>query len=107
VKRRWAARFAAPAAFLAGVTIAVVLVRSGFSNDEAPATTAAVVTTTKTTTTAKKKPKKQAPVFATVEAGDTVDQIALDNNTTVERILALNPGLKPNALQVGQKVRVR
>jgi LysM repeat protein len=106
VKRRWAARFAAPAAFLAGVTIAVVLVRSGFSNDEAPATTAAVVTTTKTTTTAKKKPKK-APVFATVEAGDTVDQIALDNNTTVERILALNPGLEPNALQVGEKVRVR
>jgi LysM repeat protein len=106
VNRRWAARFAAPAAFLAGVTIAIVLVRSGFSSDEPPATTAAVVTTAKTTTTTKKTPKPK-PVFATVESGDTVDQIALDNDTTVERILALNPGLDVNSLQVGQKVRVR
>jgi LysM repeat protein len=108
VKRRWAARFAAPAAFLAGVTIAIVLVRSGFENGDEPSTTAAVVTTAPRTTTATKtKPKPPPAVFATVQSGDTVDQIALDNDTTVERILQLNPGLDPNALQVGQKVRVR
>jgi LysM repeat protein len=105
VNRRWAARLAAPAAFLAGVTVAVVLVRAGFSSGDEPATTAAAVTTAPTATAKKQKPKRA--VFATVESGDTLDQIALDNNTTVERILELNPGLDPTGLQVGQKVRVR
>jgi LysM repeat protein len=105
VNRRWAARLAAPTAFLAGVTVAVVLVRAGFSSADEPATTASVLTTAPTTTA--KKPKPKPAVFATVKSGDTVDQIALDNDTTVDRILELNPGLDPNGLQVGQKVRVR
>jgi LysM repeat protein len=108
VNRRIATRLAAPAAFLAGVTIAVLLVRAGL--DDEPATTGAttaVLTTPPTTTartTTKAAPK---PVYAEVQSGDTLDQIALDNNTTVERILTLNPGLDPTGLQVGQQVRVR
>ena len=98
---------AAPAAFLAGVTIAVLLVRAGL--DDSPTTTAAqtsVATTTAATTTTETRPRTR-PVFVRVEAGDTVDQIAFDNDTTVERILTLNPGLDPNELQVGQRIRVR
>jgi LysM repeat protein len=96
----------APAAFLAGVTIAVVLVRAGFgAGDDEPATTTVAVTTAPTTTA--KKPKAPKPVYATVEAGDTLDQIALEHDTTVAEILELNPGLDPNGLQIGQKVRVR
>ena len=108
MNRRIATRLAAPAAFLAGVTIAVLLVRAGL--DDEPATTGAttaVLTTPPTTTartTTKAAPK---PVYAEVQSGDTLDQIALDNNTTVERILTLNPGLDPTGLQVGQQVRVR
>jgi LysM repeat protein len=105
VNRRWAARLLAPAAFLAGFTVAVVLVRAGFAGHDEPATTAAVLTTAPTTT--KKKAKPKPAVYATVESGDTVDQIALDHDTTVERILELNPDLDPTGLQVGQKVRVR
>jgi len=109
VNRSWVPRIAAPAAFLAGVTIAVVLVRGGFA-DDTPATTT-VLTTAPTTTAAKKaksksKPKPK-PVYARVEAGDTLDQIALENDTTVERLLELNPQLDPNSMQVGQQVRVR
>ena len=108
MNRRWATRIAAPAAFLAGVTNAVLLVRAGV--DDEPTTTAAqtsIATTTPATTetTATKPPAK--PVFARVEAGDTLDQIALDNDTTVEKILTLNPGLDPTGLQVGQRIRVR
>jgi LysM repeat protein len=106
VNRRWAARLLAPAAFLAGVTVAVVLVRAGLSDANDTATTTAAVVNTSPTTTAK-KPKPKPAVYATVESGDTLDQIALDNDTTVERIVELNPGLDPNGLQVGQKVRVR
>ncbi len=105
MNRRWAARLLAPAAFLAGVTVAVVLVRAGFgAGDEEPATTAAVLTSAPTTTA--KKPKPKPAVYATVESGDTLDQIAIDHDTTVARILELNPELDPNGLQVGQKVRV-
>ena len=42
-----------------------------------------------------------------MQSGDTLDQIAIDNNTTVERLLTLNPDLDPTGLQVGQQVRVR
>ena len=110
--RRTVARFAAPAAFLAGVTIAVLIVRAGTA-DDTPATTAAAATT-QVTTRAKPKPKtktkpkpKAAAAYARVEAGDTLDQIALEHDTTVERILQLNDRLDPNGLQIGQRIRVK
>lgn len=110
MNRKIATRLAAPAAFLAGVTIAVLLVRAGLEDEPATtgsttvAATTARATTTGRTTTRKAAPK---PVYVEVQSGDTVDQIAIDNNTTVERILTLNPGLDPTGLQVGQQVRVR
>lgn len=39
-----------------------------------------------------------------VRAGDTLSAIAAANNTTVAALLALNPGLNPNRLQVGQTI---
>jgi LysM repeat protein len=108
VNRQLATRLAAPAAFLAGITIAVLLVRAGMSDGET--TTAAqtsVATTAAVTTTATQTATEPTPVFVEVESGGTLDQIALDNDTTVEQLLQLNPGLDPTALQVGQRVRVR
>ena len=111
MNRLWATRLAAPAAFLLGLTVAILLVRAGL-NDDAPATTAARTSpptqTGQPTTTAPTRTATQAqPVFVEVESGDTLDQIALENDTTVEALLSLNEGLDPNALQVGQRVRVR
>jgi LysM repeat protein len=108
VNRQLATRLAAPAAFLAGITIAVLLVRAGLSDGET--TTAArtsVTTTAAVTTTATQTATEPTPVFVEVESGGTLDQIALDNDTTVEQLLQLNPGLDPTALQVGQQIRVR
>ena len=108
--RRWIPRIAAPAAFLLGVTVAVVLVRAGMDSDgattavvETSVATATAPATTARTTTA----QTPQPVFATVESGDTLDQIAAEHDTTVERILELNAGLDPTALQIGQRIRVR
>lgn len=39
-----------------------------------------------------------------VEKGQTLSYIAKGFDTTVPKILAANPGLKPNALRVGQKL---
>lgn len=108
MNRRLATRLAAPAAFLAGITIAVLLVRAGLNDGET--TTAAqtsVATTTAATTASTQTATQPTPVFVAVESGGTLDQIALDNDTTVERLLLLNPGLDPTALQVGQRIRVR
>jgi LysM repeat protein len=110
VNRRAAARALAPAAFLLGFTIAVLLVRAGLADappppppPTAPAATSAAPATTRTAA----QTRRPQPVFATVAAGDTLDQIAFDNDTTVKRLLELNPGLDPRELQVGQRVRVR
>lgn len=41
-----------------------------------------------------------------VQAGDTLFQIALDNGTTVEAIVAANPGLNPDMLSIGMEIRL-
>ncbi len=91
--RRTAARIAAPVAFLVAVTIAVLVVRSGLQED-APAA----------------RPSQTQPrpgaVTVVVRAGDTLDGIARSTGTSVEAILRLNPGIDPEALRVGQRVRV-
>ena len=104
------ARYGAPAAFLAGVTIAVLLVHSAL-NHSSSTTTATVATTTqphghKTTTSKKPKRKKAAKRFYTVESGDTYGTIASKVGISVDRLQSLNPGVSSNALRVGQKLRV-
>ena len=105
------ARYGAPAAFLAGVTIAVLLVHSAL-NHGAPTATATVATTAQqhsTGTTSKKKPKRHSAAkrYYTVQSGDTFGTIAAKEGISVERLQSLNPGVSSNALQVGQKLRIR
>lgn len=44
------------------------------------------------------------PVVYSIESGDTLLGIAIQRSTTVEEILALNPGIVPENLQIGQAV---
>jgi len=100
------ARYGAPAAFLAGVTIAVLLVHSALSHSSST-TTATVATTTQThesTATTKKQAKVKR--FYTVQSGDTFGTIASKAGISVEQLQSLNPGVSSNALQVGQKLRI-
>jgi LysM repeat protein len=110
--RRELARFAAPAAFLLALTIAALLVHAGLSgggeSDRATTSTRLVterVTTAKAQTTTKKK-QGSAKRFYTIQSGDTLDIVAARVGTTTERLLALNPGIDPHALTVGQRVRI-
>ena len=105
------ARYAAPIAFLAAATVAILLVRSGLDNGDAtppPVTTAATTTaattepgTTGTTTNA------AGAEFYVIQAGDTLAVIADKHDTTVEQLLVLNPDVDPVALNVGQRIRVK
>jgi LysM repeat protein len=89
------ARVAAPIAFLLAVTIAVLVVRAGLRDDEvAPPTPAGVTAPT-------------ASVSVVVRSGDTLEGIALRVGTSVATLQRLNPGLRPEALRVGRRIRVR
>jgi LysM repeat protein len=108
------ARYAAPAAFLAAATVAILLVRSGLDNGDAapPSTTTAVAVTTSgsgTTTSGSTGTTTSAAgaQFYVIQAGDTLAVIADEHDTTVEQLLVLNPDVDPVALTVGQRIRVK
>lgn len=46
------------------------------------------------------------PKTYTVKSGDTLSSIAIDNNTTVQAILDLNPGISPNTLGIGAVLKL-
>lgn len=105
----WAARLLAPAAFLAAATVAVLLIRAGLDSNTEPVTTLPAVTTrparTAPTTTRARPPAPARRTYA-IQEGDTLDQVALDHDTTVERLLELNPTIDPTSMQVGQRIVV-
>jgi LysM repeat protein len=99
-------RYGAPAAFLAAVTIAVLLVRSGLQTDSSPGTTTVATTRATSTTTATTTAVKRRR-FYRLRAGETLSDVAIRFDTTVEELLALNPGIEPTNLEVGQRIRVK
>ena len=105
--RKEAKRYGAPAAFLLAATIAVLLVRSGLRTDAAPVTTARTTTTTTVSTTTSTPVPPRRRRFYRLRAGETLSDVAIRFDTTVERLLALNPGIEPTNLVVGQRIRVK
>jgi LysM repeat protein len=104
--RKQAKRYGAPAAFLLAVTVAVLLVRSGLKSDAAPATTAVRTQTVSTTTSTTPVPVKRRR-FYKLRSGETLSDVAIRFDTTVEQLLALKPGVQPTNLTVGQRIRVK
>ena len=105
-RRGWRAelaRYAAPAAFLAAVTIAVLLVRAGLESPGTTTVTRGLPPATATTTTVGRVRRR----YYRLRQGETISDVAVRFRTTVEALLALNPGIKPNALEVGRRIRVR
>ena len=121
-RRKELARYGAPAAFLAAVTIAVILIKSGLSGGSGSTTTRTATTTTATTTATTTKLVLTTPQATTatttetttpgaeyyaVKSGDTLGSIAQKYGTTVDELMTLNPGVDPTALNIGQKIRVK
>ena len=44
--------------------------------------------------------------FYEIQSGDYLSRIARTYGVTLQEILKLNPGIEPNSLQIGQKIRV-
>ena len=104
--RRYGKRFAAPAAFLLAVTIAVLLVRDGLRTSDASDTTTLRTETVNTPVTTTTVPPKQRRYYR-LKAGETLSDVAVKFQTSVEQLLALNPGVRPTNLTVGERIRVK
>jgi LysM repeat protein len=88
-------RYVAPAAFLAAVTIAVVLVRAGLESGGSGTTTVVATTTV------------LAKRYYRVHAGDTFAVIARKTGVSVKTIERLNPRVKATSLHIGERIRIQ
>lgn len=68
------------------------------------APTVAILQTTPTPLPTPTATPTATPVMYQIESGDTILGIAIQRGTTVDEILALNPGIVPENLQIGQPV---
>jgi LysM repeat protein len=125
--RRSIAHYGAPAAFLVAATILALLVHSALggkgispgpttttlgpvtrgSTATVPPNTTRTITSTHTSATATTSGSVAGAVYTTVQSGDTFGSIAGRSGTSVAEIEGLNPGVSSNALQVGQRIRVK
>jgi len=97
-------RYAAPAAFLLALTVAVALVRSGLEHGSAKpstTTTTRIAPSPQVTTTPNKRE------YWTVRAGDTFGVIAAKTGVPITRIQRLNPKATSTSLFIGEKVRIK
>jgi LysM repeat protein len=124
-RRQQLTRYGAPAAFLAAVTIAAILVKAGLNGSSSTTvaitssstarTTSAATTTTRlvltappgSTTTTTTETTTPGAEYYVVVSGDTLGSIAQKYNTTVDELTTLNLGIDPTALTVGQKIRIK
>ena len=123
-RRRELTRYGAPAAFLAAVTIAVILIKAGLNSGSGstttvglPPTTAAtstrqtttklVLTTPQSTTATTTETTTPGAEYYVVQSGDTLGSIAQKYSATVDELMTLNPGIDPTALRIGQRIRTK
>jgi LysM repeat protein len=103
VVARIAARLFALVA-LAAVAIGVYLiVHSGLSPHASTATT----TTQQLSGPHAHHRHHRTPRFYVVKGGDTLSGISVRTHVAIFRLTQLNPGLAPNSLQTGQRLRLR
>jgi LysM repeat protein len=92
------ARYGAPIVFLAAATAAVLLVRAGLNaGSDKPISPGATVT-------ANAPAAKR--LYYRVRAGDTLGLVAERFDTSLDDLIGLNPQIDPNALRIGQRLRI-
>jgi LysM repeat protein len=97
------ARVVAFTALVAAFFVVVVVISTSLS-DDGPTTGGGRTDTEQTTT---RTPTGDVPATYTVQNGDTLTSIARETGVSVVRILDLNPGIDPQILISGQKLKLR
>ena len=108
--RIWLTRLAAPLAFLAAATVLVVVVQRALDDRGGTATTTTVVEPAGPAVETQAENGGDEPggnrEFYRIRAGDTLEGIATQFDTTVDELLLLNPEIDPLALEPGERIRV-
>lgn len=94
-------RYVAPIALVAVIIATLLVVKAGLSNsrDSASSRTAG-----HTVASVHAAPRK---VFYLIHAGDSLSTISVKTGVSVPALESLNPSVDPNALQTGQRLRLR
>jgi LysM repeat protein len=95
-------RWLAPVALLLAALITVIIIASsggsvGSASGGSPAPSSVAAPQAKTS----------GPTFYIVKSGDTLSAISVSAGVPISTIQALNPGLDTQALQPGQRLRLR
>ena len=101
----WFIRYGLPAVFLLLVTVAILVARQPL-HEPPPRATSAPAGQPAPLRPRRTRAQRPPATGYSVRSGDTLATIADRFGTTVDRLLALNPGIDPHALRVGQAVRV-
>jgi LysM repeat protein len=56
---------------------------------------------------ARTQPQQQGPATYVIQPGDTLETIAEQTGVSVDQLLALNPGIDPQALESGAELNLR
>lgn len=100
------ARLLAPAALVAAAIALFAVLASGGSDDgQSAAPTATATAAPQATKTPKPKTRTSGGTY-TVRPGDTPSGIAEKENVAVDELLAANPDVNPDALAVGDKLKL-
>jgi LysM repeat protein len=102
------ARYGAPAVFLAAATAAILLVHAGLTkHPRIPPAASAGAPAAVVVRAARPAASRPARHLYAIRAGDTLEAVASRFGTTVDRLLAMNPGVQPTSLRIGQRIRTR
>ena len=102
----WLIRFGLPAGFLLLATVAILLAHHAIHAEDASPALRPPPQPAARVAAQRPQPRSQRSSGYAVRSGDTLGTIAERFGTTVDELLALNPGIDPHALRVGQSLRV-
>ncbi len=97
-------RYVAPTALVAVIVATVVVVSSGL---EASSTKHPAASVHRPVRTVLSVPAASHSLFYVVRSGDSLSTISVRTGVSVPALEALNPSADPNALQTGQRLRLR
>lgn len=102
----WFIRYGLPAGFLLAATIAIVVAQHAIHAADAEPSLRALRPPPARVAPQRHQVRSTRASAYSVRSGDTLGAIAERFGTTVDQLLALNPGIDPRTLRVGQTVRV-
>jgi LysM repeat protein len=97
-------RYLAPIALAVAITATYLVVHATLGDKQTSAHSQAVIHSTSTAT--RTKPVNRARSY-TVRHGDTLSGISAKTGVPLPTLETLNPNVNPNALQTGQRLRLR